>query len=620
MSTPTLLVQLDNGTGTFPYNITTYVRVDQTITTTRGRPDEGPDIDASELSLRLDNPDGRFTLGNPTYGVRRGQRIRLTLTVGATTIQRFTGYVRDWPTTFAGPRAVMAVVRISATDRQALLSRRELRTILEEEVALDNPLAYYTLTEAEGAIAGGDTSGNGQRPLAQVGAGAAVSFGTGTGPGIEDTKAVQIAGGKFLRAQLTPGVAQVSLILECRFARFGNPAIGQLDVVARLYNPAGTQKIAELAINASGSLELNTTVAGITPIGWATAGAVTDGAWHHAALVLTGTGDMYCYVDGALIATSSGGAGSPPAPGTLDVGGDRTGAYATSQLNVAHVAVYNESQAPFSWARGLERYAAQTGFAGERSDQRIARLAAYAGVPSADMALETGVEILAGQTTTGVRALDAIRAAARAEGGPVFLRGDGKLVAQNRTHRVIAATGTPAAVINGDDGTIDWDDLVISNDDQYVVNVAEGSRVGGASLRAVNKTSVAAEGGEYPASFSGVLVTTDDDVLDLLQWTVGMYGDPGVRMAQVTIDLLTASSALTEAVLALELGDYFRVPNLPALSPLATAELIVEGLREELSLTEWSITFNTVPAPLFRAWVLGDATYGVLGITTRLHY
>ncbi|WP_028645241.1 LamG-like jellyroll fold domain-containing protein [Nocardioides sp. URHA0020] len=71
---PTVQVLLDDGTGTFPYDVTAYAR---NYEVTRGRPNEFDGIQPSQLRLLLENKDGRFTLGDPTYGCRTDQAIRV---------------------------------------------------------------------------------------------------------------------------------------------------------------------------------------------------------------------------------------------------------------------------------------------------------------------------------------------------------------------------------------------------------------------------------------------------------------------------------------------------------------------------------------------------------------
>ena len=61
---PSYQVLLDDGTGTFPYDITAYVRLVQGWSIQRGRQDELAAVTPGSLSLTLDNADGRFTIGS----------------------------------------------------------------------------------------------------------------------------------------------------------------------------------------------------------------------------------------------------------------------------------------------------------------------------------------------------------------------------------------------------------------------------------------------------------------------------------------------------------------------------------------------------------------------------
>lgn len=75
---PDLIVTLDDGSGTWPHDVTAYVRMVDGIGITRGRSDEFADIQPSQASLNLDNADGRFTVGDPTYGFALDQPIRIS--------------------------------------------------------------------------------------------------------------------------------------------------------------------------------------------------------------------------------------------------------------------------------------------------------------------------------------------------------------------------------------------------------------------------------------------------------------------------------------------------------------------------------------------------------------
>ena len=152
-----------------------------------------------------------------------------------------------------------------------------------------------------------------------------------------------------------------------------------------------------------------------------------------------------------------------------------------------------------------------------------------------------------------------------------------------------------------------------------MVNTVSGSRPDGATQSVANSASIA-KYDEYPNDLGTVLVLTDAEVLDAITWRVSNYGEVNPRLSSVTLDLTTLPTATQQAALNLRQGDRITISGLPAQSPVATADVLVEGLSESIRSGSWRLTFNTIPAATYRVWVLGDATYGVLDSTTRLHY
>jgi hypothetical protein len=615
---PTLLVELDDGTGTFPHDITAYVDLSQDWSVNRGRADNFDSIDPSSLTISMKNNQGHFTLGSPTFGIFVDQMIRVTETLGATTSPRFTGYVQNWPTSWDSPIGNRSTTTITAVDRLARLERRRLRAMLEQEILLDSPLAYYTLGEPEGAVAGGDTSGKSQPALGIVGSGTPLAFGADGGP-VNSGSAVQFNGGTYLSGSINAaGATGNCLILECWFSCSAAPTAPHSEVLVRAYGADGTTLLADLNIDYTG--ELNWYVPGGVPSGFfAASPLVTDGRQHHAVLIRTGGGSFYGYLDGVLKGGYNPGWAAPYSPASIDVGGDRTGAHPNSNVTVSHVAVYNDNQATgiSTFPHAVDHYAAGTGFAGEATDTRVGRLAFYANIAPADTDLETGTADLAVQATVGASVMDALNDAVTTEGGALFVAGDGKLTLQNRTHRVHAATSTPTVALVTED--TNPGDLTWSGDKNYLINYVEGSRPDGATQVVQDDASIG-QFEQYPSSVS-LLVQTDAEVLAAAQWQVYAYAEPKPRLTSVTIDLLTlADGAKREAILALELGSRITISGFPSQSPVATADLIVEGSQESQSIDSWSITFNTVSAETFRAWVIEDPVYGVLGSTTKLYY
>lgn len=595
MTMPTIQVLLDdvNNGGTFPYDITSFVRLPDGIEVTRGRGNEFEDIQPSTFNATLENTDGRFTLGSTvgSYGaaLNTDRRIQYKVTANAVTTTRFTGYVQNWPAEWPDGGDTFAVAKITAVDRLASLSRKTLRSIIEEEILLDAPSAYYTLGEAAGATTAGDTSGNSAAPLAQTGTGAAVTFGTATGPATDSLTAASFSGGKYLNDALVP--ADASFI----FAFASTDTVNNGNLLTQIDNFTSMQ------VTIRPSLGILTLGGAGTTIG---TGAYNDGAVHVLGLRNVGHATYDVYIDGVL--TNSGVVVTTPLVGSTTV---QLGAFVGS---MAHFAQW--STAP-SAARFVAMSKAMiTGFAGERSDQRIARLASYAGVTAT--ALETGIDAsVPFVDITGASPLAAIAEVDKAEGGTVFIRGDGTLVMQNRSHRALQTTPDLTMTNNEVDPT-----STVVGDMQLMRNVVTASAGANGAIQVVASVTSRTMHGDYPDDLTGLLVATDELALNAAQWRVGKYAEPFLRMPDLAFDLVTLTPAQQASVMALEISDHIQITGMPAQAGSTTLDLLTEGWTETLTHDSWTWEANTSNWSTATAWVLGDATYGVLGTTTQLSY
>lgn len=330
---PTTQVLLDDGTGTFPYDITDRVLQDPGYTFDRGREDEGSAVSAGVLNLTLNNSDGRFTPGSTILGtpspVVVDQQIRVKETVAGTTYTRYTGYVKAWPVAWPAVVSTYSTASITAADAQARAERRPLTSVLQEEVLADSPVAYYTLGEPAGAVSAADCSGNQAPALTMTGTGADVVFGNATGPGTDGLTAAEFAAGKYLTG--TSASEPVGAFrVEAWFATSsGTSVITMLDSVSFF--------TAVLAVNGTGKLSgtLNGASSNITIVSGA---VVTDGLTHHGVFVFDGVETITLYLDGVEVATSTLASAPGAALTRLSIGGDPTGIAAAFVGTVAHVA------------------------------------------------------------------------------------------------------------------------------------------------------------------------------------------------------------------------------------------------------------------------------------------
>lgn len=613
-------------------DVTSYVQTSAGVRITRGRSDNSSSVPASVLTFTLKNADGRFTpeyTGSPYYpNVKKGRKVRVTATHNAVDYIRLTGYIDEWAVDWPSAKGNLAFTHVTASSRKARLDRGvELRSIIEEEIIDDEPLAYYPLGDDEGSTRGGNVS-NTTRPqmaITAFGGGTTgnIAFGGATGPGTDNLTAVNFtrvsatAGAYLLMTSPTELIdpldsATGTVVMECFFLTNAAQEMGicQADQIG--FFPGQTAYY--LGTNASGKLIGVNYSTGSPTYTLTSAATVSDGATHHAALRerYDGTDTVaHLFLDGVSVAnTTIAGDWRNTVYRLIGGGGILNSAYAGA---LSHVAL-TWSESAIADAR-IEQHAlaGTTGFSGERSDQRITRLARYAGVPTGELSLETGLSTsITNQITNGQTALSLMEDVVTTEGGLLFDSGAGVLRFHARNHRYNAASSLTL-------GSREISkDLEPRLDDQGLVNDMTASREGGVSVRAVDTTSIT-EFGVYRDSVT-LLTTTDTEVEDAANWKVFRQSTPRVRVPTATTEMRRLSTAQATAVLAREIGDRATLSSLPSQAPASSLDFFIEGLSEEITDSRYTVTFNLSSADLSAVWQLDSATYSQLGTTTTLAY
>lgn len=594
MTTPTVSVLLDDGTGTFPYDVSGWVRLRDGVTVSSfGRTDEFSTASGAQLALTFDNLEGYLSagggfgvlpfglgdFGTGANAIHPGQRIRFAITCGATTVNRLTGRVTGvllgWPT--GGQE--FATLQVSASDVLADLSRRKLKSMVEEEILLASPSSYYTLAEPEGSTAAGDTSGNGTAPLTVMGSGTAPTFGTGTGPGTDGLTATQFFGGKFLGRPDTGATEPMP-------STFGLGAVFATSTTPGTFGAyIAWDPPCVLSIDSLGRIRgAGPGVALVGPV-------VTDGRTHVAAVECHDGITATLWVDGVAVDS-----GTISATGVLTSDAVYVGGF--PELTVAFTGTISHVAA---WAGGLPTGSpaainnAATG-ATETPTARLARFAAYAGVTTTTTAGMSSATV-APQATSGQSALDAMQAVATVEGGVLYANGDGDVVLQGRYFRSLKTTA---------DLTLDNDDLApdatLSEDTQQLINYATVTSATGAT-----QTYAGAgwsRDNDYPTSLD-IPTTNDADALGAAQWLANKHSTPGIRLPSATFNLLTSGHA--EQILARGVGDRLSISPLPSQAWAGAGDVTLEGWSETVTHESWDLTANLLPYALFDAANWDDA-------------
>ena len=522
---------------------------------------------------------------------------------------RSTGYVEEWPTDWPTGGDTYSTAQVTSADRFKRLGQSaKLRSIIEQEYVSDAPSAYFALGEPSGSTTAGDVSKNavGFLTATQVGTGGTLTFGTNTGPPTDAMSAPA-----FAPADVSNGLNLVKSGLSLNPGGiFPTSATFEASILSTVTSrgvlrATGSGGYAELSINGTGKLQIAAFDGGTTTTA-ASAGSVNDGATHNVAMVVTQT-LVTAYLDGVSVATLTPTWVYVPLFTQLTVGGVVGSLFAGT---ISHVAAFGSA---LTAARLLvHRAACTTGFSGERSDQRIARLAGYAGILPAEMNLEVGLSTsIAHVDITGAAPLQAMQDVAATEGGVLFVDSEGLLTFHARSHRYNTVSTLTITAPDADPS------LRFISNDQLLVNDVTAGRAGGATIRAVNAASVADYG---TAAVNLTLLTTSDaEVADAANWKANASSDVTPRLPNLTVDLLT-SPGLYATVLLLGLGSRITLSGLPAQASASSVDLFIEGWTETITSGGWVMAFNTSPASASTVWRIGVAGFSEIGVTTRLSY
>lgn len=582
-------------------DITSDVRTRDSITITRGRPDEASTSDPSAASFSLRNTGGKYSPRNPAspyYGLLgRNTPVRIT----AAGSVRFVGEVASWPVRWdTSGHDVHAQIEAAGIGRRLGQGAKALSSALSRSISAAAPYAaWWPLEDAPGSSR------------------AAAGY-SGLAP-------MRISGGVTFTGEASGGVA-------------GGVSFGS---DGRLYGsvpaaPADWSIACWINVPADAKLDGSD----VPPIlDWTTPNApksVTWDLWYTAGILTLESAD----VTNTIVVAKQGnvnlrGAG----PSQLLVTGQQSGTNVAVTVEVNGVVVMTASSpadavspvaavglnmsgvpgqsgsashlivAPASRAASLRGHVpAGSGYRGETAAARIVRVAAEEGV-TVDVVGTTAADSTA-LGPQGLRTmLELLDEAADADAGTLHERRD----ALAYRYRPRAADyNTPAAV------TLDYAAGQISaplepvDDDQAVRNDVTVSREGGSSARVVQTTgplsAVPPPSGVGVYDESLTLSLADDGQLaEQAGWRVRLGTVDEARYPTVPLRLHRHPS-LISAVTALDIRSHVRLINLPSWLPPGPIDALVTGYTEVLEPLRWTIDLTTTPASPYTVAVADDTT------------
>lgn len=596
-------------------------------------------------SFTLDNSSGDYTPGHPGSALYPNIRPNVRFTITINGHDWFSGYVDAWTPTYPDATDDSPRVTVTATDRFRSWSRRGLQDTHAETVQATLAAAsLWRMDMAAGATCGDIFGVRGPvRIVTPRGTFANNNPGTiaygATGP------ARSTAG-----VTLTPGI---------------NPQVGgggYVDVGdsgGPVLQPPGTFPLGGSGWTLAYWMNLTDYYDRTAASGWAERythhlAACTDGlGWSvwlegadpaamdcklmdetgsffatyavgdlrgrdvHVAIVWDGT-DLTVYLDGEAAATGTP-ASTTTTQATVTIGGlympSRRRVWNHGAATISGI-VYAPAATDASHLAGIVA-ACATGFTGETPAERVPRLFTYADVDPATYAVADGAAAHLGSSqatlgpldTSGKDLLALVQEVAQAERGVFYIDYSGVAQFADRYSRGMSTT--PNLDVDQERYTTGSDFAAVI-EDAAIVNDAAITATDSTTGTATDQDSIDANG---RVSASDTLnVDSQAQAADHAHWRVAQFGQPAPRIAQVTIDLLTAEDAdVYDRVMPLQIGDLIRVTGLPEQSqPSTVLDGYIEGMTGVFGLNEAAITFDlspVVPAEI----VLDDDDLGRLG-------
>lgn len=583
-------------------DVSEWVEAETPIDINFGRSDERSEPDANVLSLTLDNSDGRFTAERPESpyypNVRIGRPIRVTLTPpGGTASTRFIGYVELWPTAWDGTEET-ATASIMATSRMTRLGFGSvLRSTVEEEILVDNPIAFYPLSEAAGARSAANLLGATPGRLRSRGAGVRVGFGASTIGTYPELTAATFGSGYWLEGG---GGLPVPSPFAAGLSGFEVSAIistpGAVVTLVEAIGYAGApprvayDRVMGIYLN-SGTGEIYGTYGAVTVTG----PVVVDNEPHHYLLEYDDP-NVCLYVDGVLVASAASLLSPLMGIDTWTLG---RGFFGT----LANVAFYRHvlgADVALSHANAV-----LNGFTDETSDERIAHYLRWVGVSAPELDFDTGDTMIAHIPTAGTNVTELIKKVASAEEGTLFDAPAGPVTFHSRSHRYDDAV---ALSLDMAEHHVE-SDYSPALDRSTLLNDVSSENIDGTVTGRVVDADSDFEYGTVSTSLKTVSAD-DDDVLATASWRVAIYSEPRGRVPSLSVDVGAVADdvALVADLLAATIGTLVEVTNHPTQAASSTKQFYVEGYTETIHAHGHQLAFNVSPSFPFDSLFVIDSS------------
>ena len=565
-----VLYSTDDASDTDPLWIdaTAYVR---SFSVSRGRESERAEIDAGTATIVLDNRTGVFSSPVvPTIlpGIRPLNRWWIREQFTGETRSIFLGYAEAYDQTWSG--GVDAVATVSCVDEFKVLALDRLPTMspprdtYNDLIRFDEPANFWDFGTNNPLV--GDPGPNWVVP---AGGGFGL-LGTGAVIGDPDGGVFFDVSGDLIETTNEAFDTQSSNEMTCEFwfKMDAVPGSNQPWFEGRA-NAANTHRNFGFYLMTTGTIQFYAKNTAATVYS-ATSAVLSTGTWYHVAGVVSGSATTI-YVNGV----QSGTAGS--FTGTLLTDADDVSATLTPLIKSAAGVSVDMDELAFYSARALsadrllEHYQAgrERGFQQQLSGPRITAIldsadntAPRAYYDAGGLNPNAGLREISPTFMHGQSPLEECRRTVYGENydAMFFIAADGTITFLAGDHRTYSGYSTVQATFDDDGTDLPYQDLDMDYSEAFLFNDITATREGGVTQHVSDTTSIA-RFFKRSLSLTDLPIVTDGEADPIAFALLNKYSAPMTRVLSLTVD--TSTTAVTEAVMRLELGKRIRVLRTP---------------------------------------------------------
>ena len=256
-----------------------------------------------------------------------------------------------------------------------------------------------------------------------------------------------------------------------------------------------------------------------------------------------------------------------------------------------------------------------------RAPVAVTTSAGTSGIAAADVLDAAGIggyNVASGDSTLQATAFDtnvlaALRTIEKSEQGYLYVDEYGVIIFDNR-HALFEDSRSNTSQATFGAGNLLFAEPDPTYDSDLITNIVEAQRTGGTAQDAQDDTSIA-DYGQRKDTLTGLMNSTDTEVLGIAEFILGKWKDPRVRIASIVIEPQRHADLMTQA-LGRRLGDRVTVQLSPPGGGTISREVFIIGIKHDNDIEgPWRTTFTFEDAEWAAAWALD---VGALDTTTKL--